>query len=178
MNASKWLGCVLVALCAACTGAVTEGKVSSSVPEGWGEDFAAAQKAAAKADKFILVAFSGSDWCPWCVRMEKDVYAVKSFVSGAKKDFELVMVDSPQNESILSPLAKAQNPKLLSRYGIQGFPCSVLVHPNGDEAARFSGYQRGGPAAFLEELKKAAAKAGKPRKPAADKEPAAKKGAE
>ena len=50
---------VLVALCAACTGAVTEGKVSSSVPEGWGEDFAAAQKAAAKADKFILVAFSG-----------------------------------------------------------------------------------------------------------------------
>ncbi len=140
-------------------------RCSSSVPPGWTEDFEAAKKAAAAGGKYILLAFSGSDWCPWCVRMDKDVYSVKSFVEGAGKKFELVMVDMPQDESILSPLAKAQNRKLLAKYGVRGFPCSVLVHPTGEEVTRFPGYQRGGPEAFLSQLTAAAEKAGKPKKP-------------
>ena len=156
------------AFCASACVAVSAAQLSKSVPSGWNEDLAAAQKAAAAGDKFVLIAFSGSDWCPWCVKMEKDVYATKAFVDGAKKDFELVMVDSPQDESILSPLAKKQNPELLKKYRIRGFPCSVLVHPDGTEARRFEGYQRGGPEAFLKELKDAAKAAGAPKKPAAE----------
>lgn len=157
----------LLALCMCASVTATAAELSKSVPSGWGEDFAAAQKAAAAGDKFILIAFSGSDWCPWCVKMEKDVYATKAFVDGAKKNFELVMVDSPQDASILSPLAKKQNPELLKKYRIRGFPCSVLVHPDGTEARRFEGYQRGGPEVFLKELKDAAKAAGAPKKPAA-----------
>ena len=140
--------------------------LSKSVSAGWGEDFAAAQKAAAAADKYILVAFSGSDWCGWCVKMDRDIYSVKSFIDEAKKSFELVMVDMPQDQDILSPLAKKQNPALLRKYRIRGFPCSVLVHPDGSEVTRFSGYRRDGIESFLKDLKKAAEGAGKPRKPA------------
>ena len=150
----------LIALCACASVAAAAAKLSKSVPSGWGEDFAAAQKAAAAGDKYILLAFSGSDWCGWCVKMDKDIYSDKKFVRAAKKDFELVLIDMPQNQDILSPLAKQQNRGLLKKYGIRGFPCSILVHPDGTEAKRFSGYQRGGIDAFLEKLDAVAAEAG------------------
>ena len=162
----------LVALCMGTCVAASAAKLSKSVPSGWGEDFAAAQKAAAAGDKYILLAFSGSDWCGWCVKMDKDIYSDKKFIRSAKKDFELVLIDSPQDKSILSPLAKKQNPGLLKKYGIRGFPCSILVHPDGTEAKRFGGYQRGGPEAFLQALKDAAKAAGAPKKPAAEEKPA------
>ena len=104
--------------------------------------------------------------------MDRDIYSDKKFVRAAKKDFELVLIDSPQDKSILSPLAKKQNPGLLKKYGIRGFPCSILVHPDGTEAKRFGGYQRGGPEAFLQALKDAAKAAGSPKKPAAEEKPA------
>ena len=155
----------LVAICmCACTAAMAA-KLSKSVPSGWGEDFAAAQKAAAAGDKYILLAFSGSDWCGWCIKMDKEIYSDKKFVRAAKKSFELVMVDSPQDQNILSPLAKKQNPGLVKKYRIRGFPTSILVHPDGTEAKRFGGFQRGGPEAFLEALKEAAKEAGAPKKP-------------
>ena len=163
---------VLMALCVCAGIAASAAKLSKSVPSGWGEDFAAAQKAAAAGDKYILLAFSGSDWCGWCVKMDRDIYSDKKFVRAAKKDFELVLIDSPQDKSILSPLAKKQNPGLLKKYGIRGFPCSILVHPDGTEAKRFGGYQRGGPEAFLQALKDAAKAAGSPKKPAAEEKPA------
>lgn len=163
----------LVAICmCACTAAMAA-KLSKSVPSGWGEDFAAAQKTAAAGDKLILLAFSGSDWCGWCVKMDKEVYSDKKFVREAKKDFELVMIDSPANQEILSPLAKKQNPGLVKKYGIRGFPSSILVHPDGTVAKRFGGYQRGGPEAFLEKLKAAAKDAGTPKKPVSDEKSAA-----
>lgn len=153
------------ALCAFACAAAMAAKLSKSVPSGWGEDFAAAQKAAAAGDKYILLAFSGSDWCGWCIKMDKEIYSDKKFVRAAKKSFELVMVDSPQDQNILSPLAKKQNPGLVKKYRIRGFPTSILVHPDGTEAKRFGGFQRGGPEAFLETLKEAAKEAGAPKKP-------------
>ena len=153
-------------------------ELSKSVPKGWDEDFEAGKATAEKSGKLILLAFSGSDWCGWCVKMDKDIYSDKKFVRAAKKDFELVLIDSPQDKSILSPLAKKQNPDLLKKYHIRGFPCSILVHPDGTESKRFSGYQRGGPEAFLEALKAAAAEAGTPKKPATEKMPAADKSEE
>lgn len=141
-------------LCAAAALASLAGAapLSKSVPAGWGEDVAAAQKRAAKDGKLVLLAFSGSDWCMWCVRMDQDVYARPAFVKGASKAFELVMLDNPQDQSILSDLAKKQNPELLRKYRIRGFPCSVVVRPDGTEVTRFGGYQRDGVEGFLARL--------------------------
>ena len=166
MKGSRMIRNAVVAACAIASATLMAAKLSSSVPSGWGEDFAAAQKAAAAGDKYILLAFSGSDWCGWCVKMDKDIYSVKSFIREAKKKFELVMIDMPQNQEILSPLAKKQNPGLLRKYAIRGFPCSILVHPDGTEIKRFGGYQRNGADAFLKALNDAADAAGKPKKPA------------
>ena len=64
---------VMAALCAVVAMSSYAAKVSKSVPKGWSEDFAAAQKTAEKEKKLILLAFSGSDWCGWCVKMDKEV---------------------------------------------------------------------------------------------------------
>ena len=84
-------------------------ELSKSVPKGWDEDFEAGKATAEKSGKLILLAFSGSDWCGWCVKMEKEIYSDKKFISEAKKKFVLLMIDNPQNKSILSPLAAKQN---------------------------------------------------------------------
>jgi protein disulfide-isomerase len=149
---------MLMMVCAACALASFGAKVSKSVPRGWMEDFAAAQKTAETEKKLILLAFSGSDWCGWCVKMDKEVYSDKKFIQKAKDKFVLVMIDSPRNKEILTKLALRQNPGLVKKYGIRGYPCSIVVRPNGEEVKRFGGYQKGGPEAFLETLNEVAAK--------------------
>ena len=153
-NAMKMIRKFVVCVSVCCLAAAVFGaKLSKSVPKGWGEDFSAASATAQKEGKLLLLAFSGSDWCGWCVKMEKEIYSDKKFINEAKKKYALVMIDSPQNKEILSKLAKKQNPELLKKFGVRGFPCTVIARPSGDEVKRFSGYQRGGVDAFLKELK-------------------------
>ena len=149
--------CILVC----CITAIAFGaKLSESVPRGWNEDFTAAKETAKKDGKLILLAFSGSDWCGWCVKMEKEIYSDKAFIRKASEKYVLVMIDSPRNKDILSKLAQRQNPGLVKQYNIHGFPSTIIVRPSGEEVKRFGGYQRGGVAAFLEKLDAVAAEAG------------------
>ncbi len=146
----------IVAVCVATAVSSYAAKVSKSVPKGWSEDFAASQQTAKKENKLILLAFSGSDWCGWCVKMDKEVYSDKKFIQKAKEKFVLVMIDTPRNKEILTKLAQRQNPTLTAKYSVRGFPCSVVVKPDGEEVKRFGGYQKGGPDAFLEKLNEVA----------------------
>ena len=131
-------------------------KLSKSVPKGWEEDFSAACTTAGKEGKLVLLAFSGSDWCGWCVKMDKEIYSQKKFINTAKKNFVLVMIDSPQNKEILSKMAARQNPGLVKKYNVHGFPSTIIVRPSGEEVKRFGGFQRGGVDAFLKSLKEVA----------------------
>ena len=149
---------VLTCLCLVATAALGA-KLSQSVPNGWSEDFEAAKALAEKDGKLVLLAFSGSDWCGWCMKMEREIFSNKKFVTRAKKDFVLVMIDNPSNKNILSPLAKKQNQALAQQYGISGYPCTVIVKPSGEEVKRFTGYQKGGVKPFLAELEATARKA-------------------
>ncbi len=121
--------------------AASAAALSKSVPKGWIEDFAAAKAQAAKEGKKIFMAFSGSDWCGWCVKMDKDVYSKPEFVEKAKKDYVLVMIDCPQDSSILSPLAAGQNRRLTSEYGIRGFPSTLVLDAEGKVLKRLAGYR-------------------------------------
>ena len=155
------IGKLTTCVVACCIAVAASGaKLSKSVPRGWGEDFSAAKAEAEKSGKLLLIAFSGSDWCGWCMKMEKDIYSDKAFIKKAKQNFVLVMIDSPSNKDILSKLAQKQNPELVKQYGIRGYPSTVIVRSTGEEVKRFGGYQRGGVAAFLEKLDAVAAEAG------------------
>ena len=167
----KVLVCILACGLAAATFGV---KMSDSVPKGWNEDYAAACETAKKEGKLVLLAFSGSDWCGWCMKMEKEIYSDKKFIFGVKKKFVPVMIDNPRNKEILSPLAKRQNEKLTKQFQVSGYPSTMIARPTGEVVKRFGGYQQAGPEAFLAALNAAADDAG-PAKAAAGNAPDDKK---
>ena len=151
---------VSLALSLVVTFSVLGAELSKSVPKGWDEDFEAGKATAEKSGKLILLAFSGSDWCGWCVKMEKEIYSDKKFIAAAKKKFVLLMIDNPRDKSILSPLAAKQNSELTRKYNVRGFPSTVIVRPSGEEVERFGGYQRSGVDGFLKALDEVADAAG------------------
>ena len=78
----KKTACVAISLLALSAAAV---KMSDAVPKGWVEDFEAAKKAAAAEGKLVFLAFSGSDWCGWCVKLDQEVYSQSDFIRKAKR---------------------------------------------------------------------------------------------
>ena len=110
-------------------------EVGKSTPKGFTDDFAAAKVEAKKANKKMFVVFSGSDWCSWCQKLEKDYLAKPEFVEAARKDFVLVFIDSPRDKSVLSDVAQKNNADLLKRYKVRGFPTVKVLDAEGGEIA-------------------------------------------
>jgi thioredoxin-related protein len=122
----------------------------------WTQDFAAA-KARAKAEKKdLLVDFTGSDWCGWCIKLDEEVFSKEAFQSEAPKHFVLVKLDYPRDKSILTEEVLAQNAELQVTYSIQGYPTILLMTHEGRVYGK-TGYEAGGPEAYntmLADLKK------------------------
>ncbi len=120
------------------------------------------EKALAKAkaeNKAVLLDFTGSDWCGWCIKMVKETLSQKDFTDYADKNLVLVEVDFP-NKKQLSDDVKKQNADLKKKFEANGYPTFVLVDKDGKELGRQRGYLEGGPSAFIGKLDgfKAAAK--------------------
>ena len=123
----------------------------TSTPEGWLDDYDAALKKAAAEGKHVVIDFSGSDWCVWCKRLDKEVFDTDVFRKAAAGKYVLLMVDSPSKKSLLSPKAAKENPKLVKKFKVDGFPTVVVLNPKGEEVCRL-GYEKGGPEKYLETL--------------------------
>ena len=116
----------------------------------WLTDFAKA-KAQAKAEKKdLLVDFTGSDWCGWCVKLDEEVFSQDVFTASAPKDFVLVKLDYPQKTPQSAEL-KEQNKKLAEQYPVEGFPTILLMDAAGCVYGA-TGYQEGGADKYLEML--------------------------
>lgn len=124
------------------------GVVCAKTPDGWTDDYEAALERAAAEKKNVLVDFTGSDWCSWCKRLDKEVFSTDEFRKAAPDKYVLLYVDSPEDETSLSEKARAQNPKLLEKYGVEGFPTILILDETGKRIAQV-GYRKGGPVAFL-----------------------------
>jgi thioredoxin-related protein len=118
---------------------------------GWSQDMTAAMKQAASEKKDLLMDFTGSDWCGWCIRLNKEVFDQDAFKKEAPKKFVLVELDFPQDESKLKPEIKKQNQMWGEKLGVQGFPTIYLADEKGVPYAK-TGYQAGGAEKYLEHL--------------------------
>jgi len=116
---------------------------------GWGDDYKAALATAAKENKKVLLDFTGSDWCGWCIKLKKDSFDQPAFKEFADKNLVLVEIDFPQGKT-LNPEVQKQNSALQEQYQVQGFPTLVLLDPQGKVIKRESGYIPGGPKGFIE----------------------------
>lgn len=119
--------------------------------EGWTQDFEAAKATAAKEKKDLLIDFTGSDWCGWCIKLNEEVFSKDAFRNVVPNDFVLVEIDFPQDESKITPETKKQNEGLQEKYGIQGFPTIILADAAGRPYAK-TGYEEGGPEKYVAHL--------------------------
>lgn len=116
----------------------------------WLTDFEEGKKAAAKSDKMLLVNFTGSDWCHWCIQLKEEVFSQGAFAGAADK-YVLVELDFPDAEDVITPEQRGKNEALAQELGIEGFPSIVLFDDKGRAIAR-TGYQPGGAEAYLKHL--------------------------
>lgn len=116
---------------------------AASTEAKWLTDYDKAVKLAKKEDKLLMLDFTGSDWCGWCIKLDKEVFSKPEFKEWAGKKFVLVKLDFPRTIK-LSAKVKKQNEKLQKRHGVQGFPTILVLDKNEKTVARL-GYERGGP---------------------------------
>ncbi|HEY5769113.1 MAG TPA: thioredoxin family protein, partial [Terrimicrobium sp.] len=122
--------------------------MSAQSAEQWQTDYSAALEQAGKENKMVLLDFTGSDWCGWCIKLKKDTFSKPEFQKFAEGSLVLVELDFPRKKEQSAELKK-QNQELAEKFGIEGFPTLVLLDPQGKEAARNVGYLPGGPEGFV-----------------------------
>ena len=130
---------------------------ATSTPAGFTDNLDEAIAAAKDNGKYIYVCFSGSDWCGWCRKLEREVFSKSKFLAGVTNDFELVFIDMPHDQTLLSDRAKVENGKLVEKYRIQGFPTAVVLDEKGEVLTR-TGYRQGGAKKYVEHMKEIRAK--------------------
>jgi len=121
--------------------------------KGWTQDYDKALEYAAKSKRPILLDFTGSDWCGWCIKLHDEVFVKDAFKAYADKNLVLVELDFPRSKP-QSDEVKKRNRALAQKYGVRGFPTIVVLDSTGKKVLGRTGYVRGGPDAFIAEVKK------------------------
>jgi len=119
----------------------------------WETDYKKAQEEARANHKLVLLNFTGSDWCGWCIQLDRTILSKPQFKDYANKNLVLVELDFPRRKPQSVELTK-QNQELAQRYHVDGFPTLVVLNGDGKPVWRYDGYYDGGIAAFLAELDK------------------------
>ena len=113
---------------------------AAQAADGWLVDFEKAKAQAAKEEKSILMEFTGSDWCPPCKALAKNVLTQDVFKTEMPKNFVLLKLDSPRDKSKQTPEEIEQYKVLAAKYGIQGVPTIFLADAKGRPYYQTVGY--------------------------------------
>lgn len=129
--------------------------------EAWMTNWEEAKAKAAKENKPILINFTGSDWCGWCIRMDKEVFEKKEFLDYAEKNLVLMLADYPRKK-VQSDEVKKQNKELEKQYPFDGYPTVFLLDAEGKKLSGDLGELEGGPEEYVKHLQGLLAKIKKP----------------
>ena len=110
----------------------------------WFDSLSAAKAEAERTDRPILMNFTGSDWCPYCVKLEDEVFHQSEFEQWAANHVVLLKVDFPRKSELPADI-KNQNEQLRAQYRhhIKGFPTVLITEASGRVLGKL-GYLKGG----------------------------------
>lgn len=121
----------------------------------WHTDLSKAVKVSNKTKKPMMLFFTGSDWCGWCIRLQKEVFQTPEFIAWAKSNVVLVELDFPRRTP-QAPALQAQNAQLQQFFGVRGYPTVWFATGKSDKEGKVdflpigsTGYVAGGPTAWL-----------------------------
>jgi len=119
----------------------------------WHTNIEKAIEIAQNKNKPILLQFTGSDWCGYCIKLNKEVLLTKEFADWAKNNIVLVVLDFPRNIPQTDEV-KTYNRSLMTKYGVRGFPTILLMDEMGN-VVKQTGYQPGGASTYIAHIKEA-----------------------
>lgn len=118
---------------------------------GWITNFEAAKMISEKTGRYVLINFTGSDWCIWCKRLKEEVFDKVGFKKYAKDNLVLVEIDFPRKNSLTKDQQK-KNSELAEKFEVRGYPTVIILKPNAEIAGK-TGYIEGGEIEFIKGLK-------------------------
>ena len=130
---------------------------SANAQEGltWHTDVSKATDISIKENKPMFLFFTGSDWCGWCIRLQKEVFHTPEFIKWAKESVVLVELDFPRKND-QTEAVKMQNAQLQQQLQVRGYPTIWFVNASKSADAKTnlnalgsSGYVAGGPEKWL-----------------------------
>ncbi|WP_242155488.1 thioredoxin family protein [Aestuariivivens sediminis] len=121
----------------------------------WHTDMKKASEIAIRESKPVLMFFTGSDWCGWCKRLQKEVFQTQDFESWAKDNVVLMELDFPRRTA-QEQSVKVQNYQLQQIFNVRGYPTVFFVNPEKKADGKMNlnslgktGYVRGGAQEWL-----------------------------
>ena len=130
--------------------ALSQTKNAQSVDLNWHTDLSKAVSISINEKKPIMLFFTGSDWCGWCIRLKKEVFNHEKFKVWSDDNIILVELDFPRRKK-LEPNILNQNRELARIFGVSGYPTCWLVEPQILESSKVNfmklgklGYVAGG----------------------------------
>ena len=120
----------------------------------WYTDMNQAIAISQKEKKPMMLFFTGSDWCGWCIRLQNEVFKKDEFTKWAKENVVLVDIDFPKKNTQTDAI-KQQNNQLQQTFAVQGYPTVFFVTADKDGKVNLpplgkSGYMAGGPDKWIE----------------------------
>tara|TARA_B110001452_G_scaffold98795_1_gene81788 strand:- start:2412 stop:2879 length:468 start_codon:yes stop_codon:yes gene_type:complete len=94
----------------------------------WHTDLNKAVNISISENKPMMLFFTGSDWCGWCIRLKKEVFNYPEFEAWTKDNVVLVELDFPRRKTI-DPKTLNQNRELARIFGVSGYPTVWFVNP-------------------------------------------------
>lgn len=136
----KWMICLLTVL--------TVGLFAGGIR--WQSNYDEALEKSKNEKKLMFVFFTGSDWCGWCMKLDREILSRNEMVEYLNKNFILYKADFPKKNK--PPKAVEEKNRALSRkYGIRGYPTIVITDETGKQIGT-AGYMRGGSPAMIKHL--------------------------
>ena len=123
-------------------------RTGSANARGWTTNLESALASAKQNKKFVMAQFTGSDWCPPCIMMQKAVFSKSSFTRLVPKKFILVKIDIPRSNKATS----LKNSKVMKNYNVTGVPTILLFGDDGKEFSRFGASQYPTVEGFIDKL--------------------------
>lgn len=87
----------------------------------WYTDLKKANDVSMAEKKPIFAFFTGSDWCGWCKKLQRDVFVKSAFIEWANKNVVLLELDFPRRKQ-LPPAQAQQNAELRNGFKVSGYP--------------------------------------------------------
>lgn len=122
---------------------------SSKAEINWCESYSDSMKFAKGQSKPLLILFTGTAWCPACMKLEREVLNKPEFARAVANNF--VFYKAEFNDPSPEALESSPDKVLIDRYNIEAFPTIVVIDTNGNQLFTVN-YKAGGPQVYANEL--------------------------